>query len=46
VKRLRRTRDRHVVELLPENPDFEPIRVDLSNREFALEGIAVGVLRV
>lgn len=45
VKRLRRTRDAHQIELLPENPDFEPIRVDLRRHEFALEGIGVGVLR-
>lgn len=45
VKRLKRTRDAHLVELLPENPDFEPIRVDLRQHEFALEGIGVGVLR-
>lgn len=46
VKRLHRTRDRHVLELLPENPDFEAIRVDLRERQFALEGISVGVLRL
>ena len=43
VKRFRRRS--HVVELLPENPDFEPIRVDLRRRELALEGLAVGVVR-
>ena len=46
VKRLHRTRDRHVVELLPENSDFAPIRVDLREHEFTLEGISVGVLRL
>lgn len=46
VKRLHRTRDRNVLELLPENPDFEAIRVDLRERQFALEGISVGVLRL
>lgn len=46
VKRLHRTRDRQVLELLPENPDFKPIRVDLRERQFALEGISVGVLRL
>ena len=45
VKRLRRLRERHLLELLPENPDFEPIRVDLRHCEFAIEGISVGVLR-
>jgi repressor LexA len=46
VKRLHRTRDRHLLELLPENPDFDTIRVDLREREFSLEGISVGVLRL
>jgi repressor LexA len=34
-----------VIELLPENPDFEPIRVDPGEENFALEGLAVGLLR-
>ncbi len=42
VKRYRKTGS--VIELLPENPDFEPIRVD-STQDFALEGLAVGLLR-
>ena len=46
VKRLHRTAQRHIVELLPENPDFEPIRIDLRERELALEGISVGILRL
>jgi repressor LexA len=46
VKRLHRTKDRHLLELLPENPDFDTIRVDLREREFSLEGISVGVLRL
>ena len=46
VKRLHRTRERHIVELLPENPDFDPIRVDLRERELTLEGVGVGVLRL
>ena len=33
------------VRLLPENPDFEPIEVDLARQEFVIEGIAVGVIR-
>lgn len=33
------------IELLPENPDFLPIRVDPEENEFALEGLAVGLLR-
>lgn len=43
VKRFRR-RD-HRVELIAENPDFEPIRVDLRRQELAIEGLAVGVVR-
>ena len=45
VKRLRRTSRKYLVELLPENPDFEPIKVDLREREFTIEGLSVGVLR-
>jgi repressor LexA len=43
VKRYRKTGG--LIELLPENPDFEPIRVDGSGDDFALEGLAVGLLR-
>lgn len=45
VKRLKRGKDPRFVELLPENPDYQPIRVDLQLQEFAIEGISVGVLR-
>lgn len=45
VKRLHKTRDRRVIELLPENPDYQPIKVDLREQEFAIEGLSVGVLR-
>lgn len=44
VKRLNKTSKG--VELHPENPDFEVIRVEGEGEDFALEGIAVGVLRV
>lgn len=43
VKRYRKSGT--VIELLPENPDFEPIRVDANRDDFALEGLAVGLLR-
>jgi repressor LexA len=43
VKRLRRTRN--TIELLPENPEFEPIIVPLGEVEFSIEGIAVGLVR-
>ena len=43
VKRLRRRG--HSVQLLAENPEFEPIEVDLRRDPFVIEGIAVGVIR-
>lgn len=43
VKRFKRRG--HAVQLLPENPDFEPIELDLRQDELAIEGIAVGVIR-
>ncbi|TXS92978.1 transcriptional repressor LexA [Parahaliea maris] len=45
VKRLHRTSSKHLLELLPENPDYDPIRVDLREQQFAIEGLSVGVLR-
>lgn len=43
VKRIQR--NRNIVELLPENPDFQPITVDLKRETLEIEGIAVGVIR-
>ena len=43
VKRIQR--NRNIVELLPENPDFQPITVDLKRESLEIEGIAVGVIR-
>jgi repressor LexA len=43
VKRYRKTGA--TVELLPENPDFKIIKVDPAVDEFALEGLAVGLMR-
>jgi repressor LexA len=45
VKRLHKTREKHILELLPENADYSPIKVDLREQEFAIEGLSVGVLR-
>ncbi len=45
VKRLHKTGQKHLLELLPENPLYKPIRVDLREQAFAIEGISVGVLR-
>jgi repressor LexA len=43
VKRFRKRG--HTAELLPENPDFAPIVLDLRRQELVIEGIAVGVIR-
>lgn len=43
VKRYRQ--EGHRVWLLPENPDFEPIQIDLREREISIEGVVVGVVR-
>jgi repressor LexA len=43
VKRFKRRRDG--VELIAENPDYAPIIVDAGSPDFALEGIAVGLIR-
>ena len=45
VKRFKRERNRAVVELWPENPDFDVITVDLRDKNFAIEGLCVGVIR-
>jgi repressor LexA len=43
VKRYRQ--EGSVVWLLPENADFEPMRVDLKQQSLLIEGVVVGVLR-
>jgi len=43
VKRFRR--NRNTIELLPENPDFEPIVVTSGETDFVIEGLAVGLIR-
>jgi repressor LexA len=43
VKRFKRQGSQ--VQLLPENPDFEPIFVDLKRDVFVIEGIGVGIIR-
>jgi repressor LexA len=43
VKRYRQ--DGKIVWLLPENEDFEPIQVDLSQQTMVIEGVVVGVIR-
>lgn len=47
VKRLRRHAHwTHRVHLVPENPAFETILVDLREQDLVIEGLAVGVLRL
>ena len=44
VKRLKRS-GQHMLKLLPANPDYDPIVVDLRQTEVAIEGISVGIIR-
>ena len=43
VKRYRQ--DGRMVQLLPENEEFEPIQVDLAEQALVIEGVVVGVIR-
>ena len=43
VKRYRQ--EGATVWLLPENPEFEPIQVDLAHQALVIEGVVVGVIR-
>jgi repressor LexA len=43
VKRYKQ--DGRLVWLLPENEEFEPIRVDMKEQSLVIEGVVVGVLR-
>lgn len=45
VKRLKKSRSRYLITLLPENRDYSPIEVDLRYQEFAIEGLGVGIIR-
>ena len=45
VKRLEYQKGNSTVKLVAENPDFEPIIVDVENKDFSIEGISVGVIR-
>lgn len=45
VKRFKRTRSDSIVELWPENEEFDVIKVDLRKQEFSIEGLSVGVIR-
>jgi repressor LexA len=43
VKRYRQTGT--TVTLLPQNPDYQPIKVDLKAEQLVIEGVVVGVIR-
>jgi repressor LexA len=43
VKRYRQ--EGHKVWLLPDNPEFSPIQVDLREQTLTIEGVVVGVVR-
>jgi repressor LexA len=43
VKRFKREGDK--VWLIAENPDFQPIEVDLKKQDLVIEGLSVGVIR-
>lgn len=45
VKRFKRTGNSAQIQLLPENPDFEVIQVDMRDQDFSIEGLSVGVIR-
>ncbi|MCB1649380.1 MAG: transcriptional repressor LexA [Pseudomonadales bacterium] len=45
VKRLLRGNNKYELQLIAENDDFEPIKVDLRHQSFNIEGISVGVIR-
>jgi repressor LexA len=46
VKRLGRIAGQsHAIRLLPENPDFRPIEVDLRRQSLVIEGLVVGLVR-
>lgn len=44
VKRFRQRGN--IVTLLPENDEFEPIRIDLRKQDFAIEGVYAGIIRL
>ena len=45
VKRFKKTRSKHLIELEPENADYSVIEVDLRVQHFEIEGLSVGVIR-
>lgn len=45
VKRFQRYKKSSNIRLMPENPDYDPIDVDLRDKDFTIEGLSVGILR-
>ena len=45
VKRLKKSGTKHLLSLLPENSDYPPMKIDLRESDFAIEGLTVGVIR-
>lgn len=45
VKRFKRERNKSAIELWPENTNFDVIKVDIRDVNFAIEGLSVGVIR-
>ena len=45
VKRFKKQSNSAIVQLIAENPDYDPIEVDLRDEEFSIEGLSVGILR-
>ncbi|MGH1440289.1 MAG: transcriptional repressor LexA [Cellvibrionaceae bacterium] len=45
VKRYQKEANSPIVTLIAENPEFDPIEVNLQEEDFAIEGLSVGVLR-
>ena len=45
IKRLKKSRSKFLITLMPENEDYEPIEIDLRTQSFDFEGVMVGVIR-
>lgn len=45
VKRFQSTDNKAVIELWPENTEYDVIKVDLREQDFSIEGLSVGVIR-
>ncbi len=45
VKTLHKGRSKYLITLMPENPEYQPIEVDLRDKAFAIEGLMVGIIR-